>query len=106
MLHQEKVIIAQHAIPEDTNEITQVRELLDRGGLAGAVVTGDAAHAQRETARYIAGPAKETEAGNRTISCSSRETSRACSAPSTMHIKPAARASQTTSRSITATAGS
>jgi hypothetical protein len=30
MLHEEKVIIAQHAIPEDTNEITQVRELLER----------------------------------------------------------------------------
>ena len=59
MLHQEKVIIAQHAIPEDTNEITQVRELLDPVDLAGAVVTGDAAHAQRETARYIAGPAKD-----------------------------------------------
>ena len=29
MLHEEKVIIAQHRIPEDTNEITQVKELLD-----------------------------------------------------------------------------
>ena len=29
MLHEEKVIIAQHAIPEGTNEITQVKELLD-----------------------------------------------------------------------------
>jgi predicted transposase YbfD/YdcC len=59
MLHQEKVIIAQHAFPEDTNEITQVRDLLDPVDLAGAVVTGDAAHAQRETACYIAGPAKD-----------------------------------------------
>jgi predicted transposase YbfD/YdcC len=59
MLHQQKVIIAQHAIPEDTNEITQVRELLDPVDLSGAVVTGDAAHAQRATAAYIAGPAKD-----------------------------------------------
>lgn len=59
MLHQEKVIIAQHAIPEDTNEITQVRELLDPVALAGAVVTGDAAHAQRQTASCIAGPAED-----------------------------------------------
>ena len=59
MLHEEKVIIAQHAIPEDTNEITQVRALLDPVDLAGAVVTGDAAHAQRETAAYIAGPAED-----------------------------------------------
>jgi hypothetical protein len=41
MLHEQKVIIAQHAIPEDTNKITQVRELLDPVNLAGAVVTGD-----------------------------------------------------------------
>ena len=56
MLHEQKVVIAQHAIPEDTNEITQVRKLLDPVDLDCAVVTGDAAHAQRETAAYIAGP--------------------------------------------------
>jgi predicted transposase YbfD/YdcC len=59
MLHQEKVVIAQHAIPQDTNEITQVRQLLDPVGLDGAVVTGDAAHAQRQTAAYLAGPEDE-----------------------------------------------
>jgi hypothetical protein len=59
MLHEEKVIIAQHAIPEDTNEITQVKDLLDPVDLAGAVVTGDAAHAQRQTAACIAGPAED-----------------------------------------------
>jgi predicted transposase YbfD/YdcC len=62
MLHQDKVIIAQHRIPEDTNEITQVRQLLDPVDLDGAVVTGDAAHAQRDTADYIAG---STDDGNR-----------------------------------------
>jgi predicted transposase YbfD/YdcC len=59
MLHEEKVIIAQHAIPEDTNEITQVKELLDPVDLENAVVTGDAAHAQRGTAGYIAAPEED-----------------------------------------------
>src|SRR5512142_3484341 len=39
MLHQEKVIIAQHRIPDDTNEITQVKALLENMDLSGAVVT-------------------------------------------------------------------
>jgi predicted transposase YbfD/YdcC len=55
MLQQEKVIIAQHRIPDETTETTQVRELLDSVDLRNAVVTADAAHAQRETAEYIAG---------------------------------------------------
>ncbi len=55
MLHDDGVIIAQHRIPDDTNEITQVRELLEPVDLTGAVVTADAAHAQHDTAEYIAG---------------------------------------------------
>jgi predicted transposase YbfD/YdcC len=55
MLHEDKVMIAQHRIPDDTNEITQVKQLLDEGDLTGAVVTADAAHAQHDTAAYIAG---------------------------------------------------
>jgi hypothetical protein len=55
MLHDDGVIIAQHRIPDDTNEITQVRELLEPADLTGAVVTADAAHAQPDTAEYIAG---------------------------------------------------
>jgi predicted transposase YbfD/YdcC len=55
MLHEDKVMIAQHRIPDDTNEITQVRELLGPVSLTGAVVTADAAHAQHDTAEYIAG---------------------------------------------------
>ena len=58
MLHQEKVIIAQHRIPDDTNEITQVEELLDPVDLTDAVVTADAAHAQHDTAGYIGGKRK------------------------------------------------
>jgi predicted transposase YbfD/YdcC len=54
MLHQDNVMIAQHRIPDETNEITQVKELLDPVDLTDAVVTADAAHAQHDTARYIA----------------------------------------------------
>jgi predicted transposase YbfD/YdcC len=62
MLQQEKIVIAQHRIPDEPTETTQVRELLEPVDLDGAVVTADAAHAQRETAEYIAG---STEDGNR-----------------------------------------
>jgi hypothetical protein len=55
MLHEEKVIIARHRIPDDTAEATQVRELLDSVDLRNAVVTADAVRAQRETAGYITG---------------------------------------------------
>jgi len=61
MLHEEKVIIAQHQIPDETTETTQVRELLENVDLDGAVVTADAANAQRDTAEYIAG--KEEDGG-------------------------------------------
>jgi hypothetical protein len=66
MLHEEKVIIAQHRIPDDTTETTQVKELPDSVDLDNAVVTADAAHAQRETADYIAG---KKEDGNRSSAC-------------------------------------
>jgi predicted transposase YbfD/YdcC len=62
MLHEEKAIIARHRIPDETTETTQVRELLETVDLDNAVVTADAAHAQRETAEYIAG---KEEDGNR-----------------------------------------
>jgi predicted transposase YbfD/YdcC len=55
LLHEDKTVIAQHRIPDDTNEITQVRELLDPMDLTGTVITADAAHAQHHTAAYIAG---------------------------------------------------
>jgi predicted transposase YbfD/YdcC len=61
MLHEEKVIIAQHRIPDDTTETTQVKELLEHVDLDGAVVTADAVNAQRDTAQYIAG--KEEDGG-------------------------------------------
>ncbi len=64
MLHEEKVIIAQHRVPDETTETTQVRELLDSVGLRGAVVTADAAHSSAETAQYIAGPEEEGGRGS------------------------------------------
>jgi predicted transposase YbfD/YdcC len=53
--HDQGVIIAQTRIPDETNETTQVKALLDTIDLTGAVVTADAAHAARDTAQYIAG---------------------------------------------------
>jgi predicted transposase YbfD/YdcC len=64
MLHEEKVIIAQHRIPDETTETTQVKELLEPVDLKDAVVTADAAHAQRETAEYIAGPEEDGGRGS------------------------------------------
>ena len=61
MLHEDKVIIAQHRIPDDTTETTQVKALLGPVDLDGAVVTADAVNAQDKTAEYIAG--KEEDGG-------------------------------------------
>lgn len=55
MLHDQRVVVAQRQVPEGTNEITQVKDLLDPLDLNDIVVTGDAAHTQHDTADYIAG---------------------------------------------------
>lgn len=47
------MVIAQREVGHKTNEITQVKPLLDGLDLRGTVVTLDALHAQRETARYL-----------------------------------------------------
>jgi predicted transposase YbfD/YdcC len=56
MVHREGVTVAQVQVPADTNEITQVKTLLEgvpaRDG-ERVVVTMDAAHTQRDTAEYI-----------------------------------------------------
>ena len=62
MLHEDKIMVGQRRIPDQTTETTQVRELLEPVDLEGAVVTADAAHAQRKTAEYIVG---KKEDGNR-----------------------------------------
>src|SRR5215472_11335275 len=64
MLHEEKAIIAQHRIPDETTETTQVKALLEDVDLDGAVVTADAVNAQRDTADYIAGPEEEGGRGS------------------------------------------
>jgi predicted transposase YbfD/YdcC len=61
MLHEEKAVIAQHRIPDETTETTQVKELLEHVDLRGTVVTADAAHCQDDTAEHIAG--KEEDGG-------------------------------------------
>jgi predicted transposase YbfD/YdcC len=58
MIHGKGVTIGQVRVPEGTNEITQVKPLLD--GLVcqpgqPVVLTFDAAHTQRETAEYVKG---------------------------------------------------
>jgi hypothetical protein len=64
MLHEEKVMIAQHRIPDVTTETTQVKELLEPVDLENAVVTADAAHAQHATAEYIAGSEEDGGRGS------------------------------------------
>lgn len=58
MIHREGVTIAQVKVPPGTNEITQVKALLDpvtpREG-ERVIVTMDAAHTQHDTAEYIVG---------------------------------------------------
>jgi hypothetical protein len=52
MLHENKVVIAQHRIPDETTETTQLKELLEPVDLEGAVVTADAAHARHHRPAY------------------------------------------------------
>lgn len=58
MLHGQAVTIGQLQVPDDTNEITQVRPLLDEINVEpdeSVIVTVDAAHTQRDTAEYLKG---------------------------------------------------
>ena len=53
MAHEVPAVLAQRDVAHKTNEITQVKPLLDPLDLTGWAVTLDALHAQRETARYL-----------------------------------------------------
>lgn len=53
LAHREGVVLAQNEVDHKTNEITAFRPLLEGLELAGAVVTADAMHAQREHARFL-----------------------------------------------------
>ena len=46
-------MIAQRDADVKTTEITQVKPLLAKVDITGALVTADAAHVQKETARYL-----------------------------------------------------
>jgi predicted transposase YbfD/YdcC len=48
-----RAVIAQRDIGQKTNEITQVKPLLAEADITGALVTADALHVQRETARHL-----------------------------------------------------
>jgi predicted transposase YbfD/YdcC len=52
ILHQEGIVVAQRAVGEKSNEIPELPHLLAPLSIEGAVVTADAMHAQKETARY------------------------------------------------------
>lgn len=53
VLHREGVIVAQVAVGEKTNEIPCVKPLLADLDIEGAVITADALHTQKESARFI-----------------------------------------------------
>jgi predicted transposase YbfD/YdcC len=48
-----RAVIAQRDVDIKTNEITQVKPLLEEVDITGALVTADALHVQKETARYL-----------------------------------------------------
>lgn len=52
-LHDQGVSVAQREIASKTNEIPELQPLLQPLDLAGRVVTADALHTQRETARFL-----------------------------------------------------
>lgn len=52
-LQGQGVTVAQREIPAKTNEIPEIKPLLHPLDLTGQVVTADALHTQRETARFL-----------------------------------------------------
>jgi predicted transposase YbfD/YdcC len=53
VIHKEGIVVAQQRVDEKTNEITQVKPLLDTLNLQGAVVTADALLTQKNIAAYL-----------------------------------------------------
>jgi predicted transposase YbfD/YdcC len=53
MITGARAVLAQKDIDAKTNEITQVKPLLEDVDITGALVTADAMHVQKETARYL-----------------------------------------------------
>ena len=52
-LHRQGITVAQLEVGEKTNEIPEIKRLLQPLDIAGRVVTADALHTQKETARFI-----------------------------------------------------
>ena len=53
VVHGSSVVVAQMRVSDKTNEIPCVKPLLAKLDIAGAVVTADAMHTQKETARHL-----------------------------------------------------
>lgn len=53
VLHREGTVIAQHRVPDKTNEIKSVEPLLESLDITGAVVTGDAMFTQKQIATHL-----------------------------------------------------
>lgn len=53
VLHREGVVVAQHRVPDKTNEIKSVEPLFDGMDIEGAVVTGDAMFCQTAIATHL-----------------------------------------------------
>ncbi|WP_301483757.1 ISAs1 family transposase [Intrasporangium sp.] len=51
--HGTGAVLGQLAVSAESNEIPALRDLLDTMDITGAVITADAMHCQRETARHI-----------------------------------------------------
>jgi len=51
--HQEGAVVAEKRVSDKTNEIPCMKPLLEKLDVKGAVITADAMHTQKETARYI-----------------------------------------------------
>jgi len=52
-LHTAQAVVSQQRVPEKTNEITCLPDLLEKLPLEGKVVTADALHTQQATARHL-----------------------------------------------------
>jgi hypothetical protein len=52
-LQGQGITVAQREIPAKTNEIPEIKPLIEPLALTGQVVTADALHTQRETARFL-----------------------------------------------------
>ncbi len=53
LFHRQGTVLAQRAVDTKSNEIPALRALLDPLPIEGRVVTADALHTQRETARFL-----------------------------------------------------